>query len=292
MELIKVGVELEFSDINTYLAINKIKELFGYSVDFCSDYPSHVSKPILDYSKWNCVIDNTIKNSDGSKCSISYVSDISLVPIPHSSGFVKKSKGVEVVSPATNNLKLLISDTEKVIELILKNGGKISRNLDNALHVHVDARSLDFLTIKKMPLKILKIQDRLKALTTIDGIPVPTYTSKEAKIFYKSESLEDFYKKYCVGVDGKQRSINHYINRRIINLSPWLKQDLNKKTIEFRCFSMSTNIKYIEEAILLSLDIYRYLTDDNQDIEGIFSKINRLEEIYEDSNTASKSDII
>ena len=55
---------------------------------------------------------------------------------------------------------------------------------------------------------------------------------------------------------------------------------------------MSTNIKYIEEAVSLSLDIYSYLRNDSQDIDGIFRKIGRLEKIYEDSQTTHKSDII
>lgn len=254
-----IGLELEYSDILAKDAESSLYSYFGY--DFSSWHNCYygTKKQNLDYSRWNCVTDNTIKNSDGSTCSLTYLDGDKIRPIVARDKFLDKTRGIEVISPATSNYTKLLEDIDAINKLMLANGAKISSGLDNALHIHIDANDIDFDTIRRIPTRTLSVQDELNKLRTEVGIPIPMYAENEAAIYLKTDSPDSLSSLYTSLGNGAGMSINHYLNRRIIDIGSWLKNEKPLKTIEFRGFSMSGNIRYIEECIKLSLDIFDYL---------------------------------
>jgi hypothetical protein len=257
-----VGIELEYSDILGRIAQNELEKIFGYKFTEWQNSFSIENKLKLDYSKWNSIVDNTIKNTDGSKCSLDYMVGNDKYPISSKEQRIEHSRGIEVVSPKTNNYKELMSDIEKINKAMISSGATISRYLDDALHIHVDATELSTDQIKKIPLKCLPIQKSLTKLLTYDGIPVPLYSEQDAKLFIKCNSIYEIKQVYIAKEGHGSYSIDHFLNRKIIDIGPWLKKPHPLKTIEFRAYSMSRNIEYIEECLKLSLDIYDYLVND------------------------------
>lgn len=257
-----VGIELEYSDILCNVAQIELEKIFNYPFEEWKNSYSTEDKSKLNYNKWNAVCDNTIKNSDGSRSSLTYIEYGKKMPISSKEKHFKYSKGIEVVSPKTNDYKELILNIEKINTAMLSNGATISRHLDDALHIHIDASNLTIDQIKEIPIKCLSIQKYLTKLLTYDGIEVPLYTEQDAELFKKCDSVDDLKKVYIAKKGNGSYSINHYLNRRIIDIGPWIKKPEHLKTIEFRAYSMSSNIKYIEECLYLSLDIFEYLIND------------------------------
>jgi hypothetical protein len=257
-----VGIELEYSDILCNIAQVRLEKIFNYPFNEWKNSYSTEDKYKLNYNKWNAVCDNTIKNTDGTKCSLTYMIDGNIKPISSIEKHIKYSSGIEAVSPKTNEYNKLISDIKKINEQMLSGGATISRLLDNALHIHIDASNLTIDQIKEIPTKCLPIQKSLTKLLTYDGIEVPLYTENDAELFKECSSINDIKKVYIAKEGHGKYSINHYLNRRIIDIGPWIKKPQHLKTIEFRAYSMSSNIKYIEECLYLSLDIFEYLIKD------------------------------
>lgn len=257
-----LGIELEYSDIYCKDAQNILEKIFDYSfTEWQNDFKAS-SKQNLNYLKWNLVTDNTIKNSDGGICSVYSIENNEIIPIKTRDDHILYTRGAEIVSPKTNDYKKLISQIKIINEEMLKNGAIIDRKLDDALHIHIDANNLSFEQIKQIPIKCLPIQSYLTKLLTFDGIEVPLYTKEDAELFIKCSSIDEMKEIYIAKEGNGQYSINHNLNRRIIDIGPWLRKDYPDKTIEFRAYSMSKNIKYIEECLYLSLDIYEYLIND------------------------------
>jgi hypothetical protein len=257
-----VGIELEYSDIKCSVAQDSLEKIFGYPFDNWINSYGSGKKEKLDYSKWNCVIDNTIINSDGSTCSMNYIQNGNLEPIMSKEDHLKYSKGIEVISPPTSDYKKLISEVKKIQSAMFENGATVSRYLDNCMHFHIDANNLTLEQIKNIPIKILPIQEKLDKLRAYEGILMPPYKKEDAEAFTKCNTVEELRDVYICKEKPGSYSINHYLNRRIIDIGPWIKKDFPNKTIEFRGYSMSRNIEYIEECLKLSLDIYEYLVND------------------------------
>lgn len=266
----KIGLELEYSDISTKKAVEIVYKYFNLDISKWDDSRSVLDKISLDYSSWNAVSDLTIKNSDSSKMLSTYFEDGKLKRAnPENLEERKKWKGIEVISPPTNSYQQLFSDIESLSSLLVSNGAKISRYLDNALHIHIDASDLNLDQIKKVIERSYKIQGSLKKFYTYNGIPVPEYTDQDIELFKTAETIEDLYRMYFWSDSRLSTTTNNAMVRRVINVGPWLYRNQENKTVEFRCFSNSYNIEYIKEAVFLSLDIFDYLLsgDLNFDID-------------------------
>jgi hypothetical protein len=275
----KIGVELEFSDINTFEAAKQLSNLFHNDFSLWRDSSSNLKKPILNYSLWNFISDSTIKNTDGTYCLKSYIDDSgSIKNIDINSGLYRdRMSGIEAISPATSNYDKLFSDIGIITDLVLSNGGKIDRSLDNALHVHVDASDIGLDQILRMPRKILKVQNSLEKFFTKNGLMVPLFTEEDVVAIESSKDLDELYANYLT----KQGfiNVNHPWHRYVINLGPWILKDAEEKTIEFRAYSMSQSLEYIKECVFLSIDIFNYLAFD-QDIVDLEDRTRYIESIY------------
>lgn len=258
-----VGIELEISDINTYAAVELLYNYFDLDIKLWENLLGFPDKLKVSYDQWNAVFDSTIKNSDGSICMFTYINNgnqqgIKKINLKESSLL---SKGVEIISPPTNDYQELAVTINDLVNIMLQNGAKISKKLNNALHVHVDARDVSFEQIAKVPEKIYNIQKSLEKLLVPDTIPkVYSYTDDDLYRFSLASSKEELYSEYMI-VNGHP---DHplYSARRIINIKPWFVNSIENKTFEFRCFSATDNTEYIREAINLSLSIMDYLLYD------------------------------
>lgn len=258
----KVGLEFEISDINTNLASSIVYEHFSQDYSIWKNIDNIYTKPDLDYSIWNCIGDSTIYNSDGSRCVVSYLDNNgSIKMIDYDSvEDMSKSRGAEIISPPSNDTDQLVNDLYSVLEKIKNNGGKISRNLDNALHIHIDASDLTFEQVRLIPRKCLQFQQELTKLYTFNGMPVPLYTIEQIEELESCIDIESYKKLYFT----RHGVINyaHPGHRFVVNIGPWLKNDLNYKTIEFRAFSASENQAYTKSAIDLSIKLMNFLIYD------------------------------
>jgi hypothetical protein len=192
-------------------------------------------------------------------------------------------KGIEIISPPTNEYNALLIHVENIIKIILDNGGKVKRSFDNAFHIHIDASNLTFEQIKKMPNRIYDIQDSLTKFFTIDGINVPLYTKNEIKDLENIDNKDLYYKRYKRVNDEVIRDFD-LRGRKIIDIGPYFYKPTQNKTIEFRCYSMSTNIEYIKECIYLSLDIYNYLLNGTEVLD-LENRTKYIESLYRDSDS-------
>lgn len=190
-------------------------------------------------------------------------------------------KGAEIITPPSNNYSEVLYHLNNIINILISNNGSMKKELDNALHIHVDASDLTFEQIKEMPRKIYNIQDCLTKFYTIDGTPVPLYTKNDIYRLENSHSVEEFYKEYItLNNEELEHKHNNVKCRRVINLAHWLAKPLENKTIEFRAFSATKNIKYIEECIYLCLDIMDYLVYDKI-IDDLEERTGYIESLYE-----------
>ena len=274
-----VGVELEYSDVNCKTAQQQLENLFSYPFDAWRKSHGTHKKIVLDYSRWNCVTDNTIINSDGTRCSMSYIVDGEMRYIFSPNEHIEHSKGIEVISPPIADYEILLSDVEKINEAMFTNGATVGRHLDTALHFHIDANDLTFEQIKNIPIKMLPIQEALTKFFAYDGIPTPLYRAEEAEAFAACNSMDELTEIYASNGAEYGYSIEHYFNRRVVDIGPWIKKEHPLKTIEFRGFSMSTNIDCIAGCLHLCLDIFDYLINNkplinfNERVEAIVAQI-------------------
>jgi len=280
------GIELEVSDIKTIDVVNLVYKYQKINVDSWKDIYSVKlgNKPKLDYSIWNVVSDHTIKNSDGSICMKTYIANNGL--LKNCSVFDGSKdrymwKGAELISPIFNSVDNFKKELYKYITLLLNNKAIIKRNLDNALHVHIDISDLTFLDIKKIIPKIYKIQNSFVKFLTIDGLPIPLYTKDSIHKLISSKNEEEFWNIYR-NMDGSILHPEASEHRRIIDIGPWFCKSKNFKTIEFRAYSSSTNIDYIVECVKLSLDTVDCLIK-NKDMSWIEEKSKFIESIYRES---------
>lgn len=277
----RVGVELEISDINTYLAVKKIYEYFNLDIDTWINLKGLPYKLEIAYDQWNATFDSTINNSDGSRCMFTYMDNGNQRGIKKQNLLEDSllSKGIEIVSPPSNDYYKTLNILKDLIDIMILNGASISNKLNDALHIHVDASDLSFKQIKDIPKKIYNIQKPLEKLLVPDTRPkVYSYSLEDIDLLSRSLSEEEFYSQYMI-VNGKP---DHplYSARRIINIKPWLSNPIENKTIEFRCFSGTNNILYIKECMHLSLSIMDYLVDDIKIPFDLEEKTDHIKSLY------------
>jgi hypothetical protein len=280
----KIGLELEFSDINSD---NALKLVYNYFNQDLSNYKYNLNiykKNKLNYNIWNCVLDDTIKNSDKSYCMKGVYDNQKFLynTLNNNKNNYKFCKGVEVVSPASNNYNKLLNDTKNVIDIMLNNKASIKKELDNALHIHIDASDLTFKQIKQILKRIYTVQSYFKKFLTKHGIVVPEFTKKEIDNLINIKNKKDFYKQYRTFNNNLLKKTDCHI-RRIIDVGPYFNRPIENRTIEFRCYSMSTNIEYIKECIYLSLDIYDYLLNGTEVLD-LENRTKYIESLYTDSD--------
>lgn len=275
----KVGIEFEISDIETYNIAKIVYKHFKYNFLKWNNRTNIIKKSKLNYNIWNVTSDSTIKNSDGSKCMMTVFIDNKLVWARPDHKNIWK--GGEIITPPSNNYKYILYNLKIIIDILILKGASIKKELDDALHIHVDASDLTFEKIKLMPKKIYNIQNYLIKFFTINGVPIPLYTEDDIYRLENTKSVEEFYKEY-IKLDGEELEHKHENARcrKIINLIPWLINPLENKTIEFRAFSATKNIKYIEECIYLCLDIMDYLVYDKI-IDDLEERTRYIESLYE-----------
>jgi hypothetical protein len=192
-----------------------------------------------------------------------------------------KWKGAELISPVYNNIKIFKKDLNIYLDLLIKNGAVIKRNLDNALHIHIDISDLSFYNIINMLERIYDIQNSFTKFLTIDGLKIPLYTKEVVQKLKKSKNKKDFWNIYR-NIDGSVLHPEASEHRRIIDLGPWFCENKNFNTIEFRAYSSSTSIEYIVECAKLSLDTVDCLVN-NKDLSWIEEKSKFIESIYRES---------
>lgn len=282
----KFGIELEFSDIKTIDAAKLVYDYQKINIDDWQDiYNLKLgNKPKLKYDFWNVISDHTIKNSDGSVCMKTYKTEkntFKKCSVFKGSKDRYKWQGVELISPVFSDLELFKKELKIYLDLLIKNNAVVKRNLDNALHVHIDISDLFFLEVKKIIPIIYKIQNSFIKFLTIDGLPIPLYTKDSVDKLISSKDEEEFWGIYR-NMDGSILHPEASEHRRIIDVGPWFCESKNFKTIEFRAYSSSINIEYIVECVKLSLDTVDCLIN-NKDIKWIEKKTKYIESIYKDS---------
>jgi len=234
-----VGFELEMSDIKTADAAEIVYKDLGLWTDRYGAY----SKPHLKYDRWHLQSDGSIRNSNKTRCMVSYLDSNGRKKLANPSSISLdrfKWQGAELISPV-----FYIEDSEKIkeefeefINPMIKKGAVFERHLYNSLHVHVDISDVELEDLMFWMKEISLVQDTLDSLGNDwkkrnKISPVELMRFLDAADHADVDKFKELLRRTPTG---ETKFWDHDDIRKIVDMAHRFRDD-RPNTIEFRCFS-------------------------------------------------------
>lgn len=248
----KLGFELDMSDI---LTVDAAQIVYG-DVSLWKDRWGTYSKPLLDYSDWNLQSDASIRNSDGTRCMVSFRDEEGKKRLANPSSISKdryKWRGAELISPAfeLEDLPRIKVEFEDYIERLVHKGAIFKKYLFSMLHVHVDVSDVPEEEIMLWVQQIYNVQDELDLLGNSwrkRYKVTPPELEKWKAVIPDRDRVCDLLIRTS---EGEEKFWGHDETRRIVDISHVFREE-KANTVEFRTFAGIPNWEYIEACLELS----------------------------------------
>lgn len=282
------GMEIEISDVRTVASVQQLYKLWGRDFAGWKDRYGPLTKPDLDYSKWNAISEFVLLNSDGTRCMSSIIDRVTgrkkEVPNTLTSEGRSHWKGLEIISPVYANPEKMVMDTHKWVDT-LEGATATARNW-NATHFHFSTDEIPWEQLATWVPRLYEVQDLFSPLVTdwgrlaffnreeVEWLKQTLREYSNDEIFGRHHWFQEYRTINTPGSAPKVVAADDMWCRRFIDVGPSFRYD-RPNTIEFRCFTSSLDSNVTMLQLQIAQEVFTRLCDE-QDLRPVEKLIGEL----------------